>query len=54
MDAIKPARKRGERAHADAFAKGGTNGIACHCNLVRGEAPPTPRFQAAIQDIAGR
>jgi hypothetical protein len=52
MDAIKPARKRGERAHADAIAKGNTNCIACHYNLVHGEAPLTPRFQAAIKEIA--
>jgi hypothetical protein len=54
MDAIKPARKRGERAHAGALAKGSTICIACHYNLVHGEAPLTPRFQAAIADTARR
>lgn len=53
MEAIAPARKRGERAHGDAIRKGSTNCIACHYNLVHKEAPLTPAFAAAIKGVGG-
>ncbi len=51
MEAIKPTRKRGERAHADAIQKGKTNCIACHYNLVHKEAALTPAFTNAIKEF---
>lgn len=53
MEAIVPTRKRGERAHKDAIAKGKTNCIACHYNLVHNEAPLTPAFTQAIKEATG-
>lgn len=53
MDAIAPTRLRGQRAHDDAVAKGRTNCIACHYNLVHKEAPLTPAFSQAIKGFGG-
>lgn len=53
MEAIAPTRKRGQRAHEDALAKGRTNCIACHYNLVHKEAPLTEAFSNAIKMVAG-
>lgn len=48
MDAIRPARMRGQRAHEDALRKERTNCVACHYNLVHKEAPLTPAFKQAV------
>ncbi len=53
MEAIAPARKRGQRAHEDAIKKGRTNCIACHYNLVHKEAPLTEKFSQAIKGFGG-
>lgn len=53
MEAIAPTRKRGQRAHDDAVAKGRSNCIACHYNLVHKEAPLTPAFTQAIKAAGG-
>jgi nitrate/TMAO reductase-like tetraheme cytochrome c subunit len=47
MEAIKPSRKRGERAHEQAKKEGKTC-IACHYNLVHKEVPLSPAFARAI------
>lgn len=51
MEAIAPTRKRGQRAHEDALAKGRSNCIACHYNLVHKEAPLTEAFSTAIKSV---
>lgn len=48
MDAIKPQRARGQRAH-EAAQKEGKTCIACHYNLVHKEVPLSEKFTAAIQ-----
>jgi len=46
MEAIKPARKRGKRQHAEAL-KAGTTCIVCHYNLVHKEVGPSKEFLKA-------
>ena len=48
MDAIKPQRARGQRAH-EAAKKEGKTCIACHYNLVHKEVPLSEKFTEAIQ-----
>lgn len=47
MEAIRPTRARGQRAHEAALQEGKTC-IACHYNLVHKEAPLTDRFKEAM------
>lgn len=47
MEAIKPARKRGEKQHKEAL-KDGTTCIVCHYNLVHKAVDPSPAFLKAI------
>ncbi|MBI2239468.1 MAG: NapC/NirT family cytochrome c [Magnetospirillum gryphiswaldense] len=48
MEAIKPQRARGQRAH-EAAVKEGKTCIACHYNLVHKEVPLSDPFTKAIQ-----
>lgn len=48
MEAIRPTRARGQRAHEAAQKEGKTNCIACHYNLVHKEVPLSEAFTAAI------
>lgn len=48
MEAIKPQRARGQRAH-EAAVKEGKTCIACHYNLVHKEVPLSEPFSKAIQ-----
>lgn len=48
MEAIRPARKRGQRQHADAIETG-TTCIACHYNLVHKEVEPSEAFLEAAE-----
>ncbi len=50
MEAIKPARKRGQKMHAIALEKN-TTCIVCHYNLVHKEVEPSKAFLAAIEDM---
>jgi len=47
LAAIRPERKRGQRQYEEALKEGVTC-IACHCNLVHKEVPPSKDFEAAI------
>jgi nitrate/TMAO reductase-like tetraheme cytochrome c subunit len=47
MEAIKPARKRGQRMHAKALEEN-TTCIACHYILVHKEVEPSKAFLDAI------
>jgi nitrate/TMAO reductase-like tetraheme cytochrome c subunit len=53
MEAIRPARIRGQNAHENAIANNATNCIACHYNLVHKEVEPSERFLAAIEKYVG-
>lgn len=48
MEAIKPARKRGQGQHREAMEKGITC-IACHYNLVHKEVEPSEAFLTAAE-----
>lgn len=49
MEAIQPTRTRGQVQHKDAVAKGNSNCIACHYNLVHKEVPPSDAFNKAAE-----
>ena len=52
MEAIKPARIRGQNAHKDAMDKN-VPCIACHFNLVHKEVAPSEAFLNAVEEYLG-
>jgi trimethylamine-N-oxide reductase (cytochrome c), cytochrome c-type subunit TorC len=49
MPAIKPSKPRGVTQHKEALAKGNSNCIACHYNLVHKEVPASDAFSKAAE-----
>lgn len=49
MAAIQPTKNRGQAQHREAVAKGNSNCIACHYNLVHKEVPVSDAFTKAAE-----
>jgi len=47
MEAIRPEKKRGQRAHETAMEEG-LSCIICHYNIVHKEVPPSEAFDRVI------